>query len=216
MMRRLHAARVATYATALFLALAAAAQEDQALYDPEPPEHFAFVRIIDRDGGGAGSIGFASGHFELSVDGVSDYVGVPAGEHELTYAGQSWPVEIASGDYITVVVSGQSAEPPSTLVDPPLDDPAKCGLYLYNFTDEPVSLAAPDLNAAVLENVQPGGSAFRAVNAVTVDLEVRAGNTAPARFEETPLQRRTAISFFVFGDAQDARAVMVTNRVAQR
>jgi len=210
--------RSVAFASALCVMLApAAAQEDQELYDPEPPENFAFVRIIDRDGNGGASTSFASGHFELGEDRVSDYVGVPAGEHELSYAGGSWPLEIAAGDYVTIVAaSGEPGGPPSVLVDQPLDDPARCGIYLYNFTNQPVSLFAPGLDAAVIEDVEPGRSGFRAVNAVTVDLEVRAGGEAVGKFEQTSLQRRTAISFVVFGDAGDARAVMVENRVARR
>mgnify|MGYP006282078885 CR=1 FL=1 len=103
------------------------------------------------------------------------------------------------GSFRTVVVSGDGS--PIIVDDTAHRDPARAQVVLYNFSSQPLSLLAPELQAVLLPEVAPGQSAARAVNALTVDLSVNppAGDARPVGTLE--LRRGESYGIFVTTEA---------------
>lgn len=193
----------------------AMAADDEALYDPAPPPDSAFVRVIDARGEGNFQATIGDASVTVPETGVSAYVVVPAGTQDIALSSDAGQLSFDSGKYYTVAFFVGGAATPVLLEDAILTNPAKSGVYVYNFSDVPgVTLFAPEPNVAVVEGVAPGASAFRAVNAVTVDLEITAGEETLASFAQHALKRRSATSFVVFG-GDSPRAVAVLNETSR-
>jgi alginate O-acetyltransferase complex protein AlgF len=209
--------RLTTAIALLVLGWTGAEAQDAALYDPAPPPNSSFVRIIDARG--EGNLQATIGNVSVTVPetGVSPYVVVPAGEQDVTLSSDAGKVTVDAGKYYTIAFFVGGSPAPALLEDEVLDNPAKSGVYLYNFSDEPsVKLFAPQPNVAVVDDIKPGASAFRAVNAVTVDLAVMAGDQTVASFDKLALKRRSAMSFVVFGAGEaPATAVAVVNETSR-
>lgn len=186
--------------------------QDAALYDPAPPPNSAFVRFIDARGQGNLQVGIGEKSVTVPANGVSAYVVVPAGEQDLNLSTQSGKVAVAAGKYYTVALFLDGATTPTLIEDPVLDNPAKSGVYLYNFSDiEAIKLYAPKPKVAVIDNVGKGTSGFKVVNAVTVDFDVMAGDKAVTNLGSTTLKRRSSTSVVVTGKGDQAKAIILEN-----
>jgi alginate O-acetyltransferase complex protein AlgF len=192
-------------------ATSAAAQE--ALYDPAPPPNSAFVRLVDAARATAtGSVDTAE--LDVSGDGVSSFVVVPAGSHRVALGATSAEAAFEAGNYYTVVFNEAGATAPTVIRDDVLTNPAKAGLHFYNFSGKPgLSLTAPKQNVAIFENVGPGEMKFRPVGAVDVDLAVTADGATLDEVGAVKLERRAAKSVMVLAAAGGVEAVVVDNTV---
>lgn len=198
---------------ATLLAPAAALADDAGLYDPAPPANSAFVRLVDAtlEAEGAGTVGGTP--LDLSGDGVSAFVVVPAGSHDVAYGGASGTAEFVAGNYYTVVFNEPGTGGPVVIKDEVLTNPAKAGLHFYNLTGEAgLSLKAVKQNVAVFENVGPGEMKFRPVGAVDVDLAV-AAPSGTLDVGSIKLERRAAKSVMVMAAAGGLQAIVVDNTV---
>ncbi len=211
--------QIATYSPAtLFAAVAALAASapalaQEALYDPAPPPDSAFVRFVDAARTAAsGSLGGTE--LDVSGDGVSSFVVVPAGEHAVALGDAGGNARFEAGHYYTVVFNEAGATGPDVIRDDVLTNPAKAGLHFYNLSARPgLALTAPKQKVAIFENVGPGEMAFRPVGAVEVDLAVEAGGETLADVGSVRLERRTAKSVIVMAESDGLTAVVVDNTV---
>jgi alginate O-acetyltransferase complex protein AlgF len=195
---------------------AAHAAGDDALYDPAPPPNSAFVRIIDARGQGNLTVTIGQAQVPVPATGVSQYVIVPQGEQDVALSTSSSKVTLAAGKYYTLAFYVDGATTPKVMEDEILTNPAKSGVYVYNFSDAPsVKLYAPQPKVAVVDNLKPGSSAFKSVNAVTVDLALMDGEKKVADFNQLALKRRTGLTFVVFGTGDGKKAVAVPNQTAR-
>lgn len=195
-----------------FAAGTPARAQDAALYDAAPPPNSAFVRFIDARGQGNLQVGIGEKSVTVPATAVSPYVVVPAGEQDLNLSTNSGKVAVAAGKYYTVALFVDGATTPTLIEDPVLDNPAKSGVYLYNFSDVgPIKLYAPKPKVAVIDNVAKGASGFKVVNAVTVDFEVVNGDKPLASLGALALKRRSSTSVVVTGKGDAAKAVAVEN-----
>jgi alginate O-acetyltransferase complex protein AlgF len=193
----------------LFAALAAAAatpafaEGDAGLYDAPPPPNSAFLRIIDARGttGLAATLGDKA--VTLTDSAISGYAIVPAGTVKIAAGEAAGDVTIEAGKFYTVALFAAGAASPLLLEDKVIANPAKSGVYLYNFGSAEATLFAPKQKVAVIEKVAPGTSGFREINAVTLDLEVRSGEAVSA-VPGVVLKRRAGTSFVVFADGKVA------------
>lgn len=206
--------RLLLSAAILAAAPATAFADDAGLYDPAPPANSAFVRFVDASLQGEGSGSVDGVPLDLSGDGVSAFVVVPAGEHGVTFGDASSSAKFDAGNYYTVVFNEAGQTAPVVIKDEVLTNPAKAGLHFYNLTGEAaLSLAAPKQKVAIFENVGPGEMKFRPVGAVAVDLAVEAGGKTVADVGSVKLERRAAKSVLVVASAAGPKAVVVDNTV---
>ena len=198
---------------AALLAAPAAATAQEALYDPAPPKDSAFVRFVDAGRTGAAGT-LAGGEMDVSGDGVSDFVVVPAGTHEAALGETAGSVSLEAGHYYTVVFNEAGAAGPEVIRDDVLTNPAKAGLHFYNLSGEDgLSLTAPKQNVAIFEDVGAGEMKFRPVGAVDVDLAVVSAGGTVADVGSVRLERRAAKSVMVMASAGGLTAVVVDNTV---
>jgi alginate O-acetyltransferase complex protein AlgF len=172
------------------------AKGEDGLYDAPPPPNSAFVRVIDASGVGNATVTLGDKSVQLPELAVSGYAIVPAGKLAISFGDQAGEVEPVSGKFYTVVVS--PAAPPVLIEDAAIANPAKAGIYFYNFAkDGTATLFAPKQNVAVIADIAAGKNGFRDINAVTLDLEVRspAGNNL---MKDVALQRRTGLTIVAF------------------
>lgn len=201
---------------ALGFTAAEAAGADDALYDPAPPPNSAFVRVIDARGEGNLQVTVGDAAVTVPASGVSPYVVVPQGEQDVALSTQSGKVTLAAGKYYTIALYVGGSTEPKLIEDEILTNPAKSGIYVYNFSDAPtVKLYAPKPKVAVVDNLKPGVSAFKSVNAVTVDLALMEGDKTLADFDQLALKRRTGLTFVVFGAGEAKKAIAVPNETAR-
>jgi alginate O-acetyltransferase complex protein AlgF len=198
-------------ALAALLPVTAVAQE--ALYDPAPPPNSAFVRFVDA--ARASASGSVDGtELDVSGDGVSSFVVVPAGAHRVALGSTSGEATFDAGNYYTVVFNEAGASGPAIIRDDVLTNPAKAGLHFYNLSGKPgLSLTAPKQNVAIFEQVGPGEMKFRPVGAVDVDLAVTAAGETLADVGSVKLERRAAKSVIVLASADGVETVVVDNTV---
>jgi alginate O-acetyltransferase complex protein AlgF len=191
---------------------AAEAAGDEALYDPAPPPNSAFVRVIDARGQGNLQVTVGQAGITVPATGVSAYVVVPAGEQDVVLSTETSKITFAAGKYYTIALYVGGNTKPTLLEDEILTNPAKSGIYVYNFSDAPsVKLFAPKPKVAVVDDLKPGLSAFKSVNAVTVDLALMEGDKTLADFSQLALKRRTGLTFVVFGSGDAKKAIAVPN-----
>ena len=195
---------------------AAQAAGDEALYDPAPPPNSAFVRVIDARGQGNMQVTVGQAAVTVPATGVSPYIIVPQGEQDVALSTQSSKVNLSAGKYYTIALFLNGSTQPTLLEDQILTNPAKSGVYVYNFSDaSSLKLYAPQPKVAVVENLKPGTSAFKSVNAVTVQLAVMDGDKTLSDFGQVNLKRRTGLTFVVFGTGDAKKAIAVPNQTTR-
>jgi alginate O-acetyltransferase complex protein AlgF len=195
---------------------AANAAGDDALYDPAPPANSAFVRVIDARGEGNLQVTVGNAAVTVPASGVSPYVVVPQGPQDVVLSTATSKVTLAAGKYYTIALFVGGASEPTLLEDAILANPAKSGIYVYNFSDAPsIKLFAPKPKVAVVDGLQPGASMFKSVNAVTVDLALMDGDKTLAEFDALDLKRRAGVTFVAFGAGDAKKGVMVANQTAR-
>lgn len=205
--------RILLAAAVLSASVPAALADDAGLYDPAPPADSAFVRFVDAslEAEGTGTVGSAA--LDLSGDGVSPFVVVPAGSHDVAYGGAAGKADFAAGNYYTVVFNEPGAAAPVVIKDEVLTNPAKAGLHFYNLTGEAgLTLAAVKQNVAIFENVGPGEMKFRPVGAVDVDLAVKSA-AGEVSIGSVKMERRAAKSVMVVAASGGLQAIVVDNAV---
>ncbi len=172
------------------------ANGDDGLYDAPPPPNSAFVRLIDVSGRGNLAVMVGGKSVTVPETAVSGYAIVPAGKIAVVVGENTGEVDAASGKFYTLAVSESAA--PVMMEDAPIANPAKAGIYFYNFSSVgAATLFATKQNVAVIENIATGAAGFRDINAVTLDLEVR-GAGEPGALKGVVLQRRTGLTIAVF------------------
>lgn len=96
--------------------------------------------------------------------------------------------------------------------DAPLTNPAKARLYFYNLSDAKGAVIAPQHQNTVIVDDHTHS---REVNALTLDLLVKAGDKPVQQFEKVTLRRREGISILLVGKQGKYQAVMKRNATAR-
>lgn len=205
-------------ATASFTAFAAMglpsrANEDAALYDPAPPADSAYLRVIALNAEKERSVTVGPARFDVAAEAaVTPYKVLSAGEWPVAAGGEPSDVSLDVGGSYSLALGLDGA---ATLIkDEIVEDPAKCGLMLYNLTGGAARLYVPVKDIDIVPEQPPGGHKTRAVNAITVDLAVAVDGAEIARFDEVKLRRRSHFSFIVGSSEGAMEAMMAENQIA--
>jgi hypothetical protein len=175
-----------------------AAGDDAGIYDADVPKDWSFIRIAATDPSAVATATIGEKPFKISAGGISDYVARAPGDYTLLVKGQSTPLSVGQGQYLTVL-AGANTKEPVVVADVFTSDPAKCALALYNLTTMPVSLTALAKRSPVIKAVAPMSGVSIEVNAVAIDLNVEISGAIARTFEKTTLKRRSVTSIFVLG-----------------
>lgn len=189
------------------LAAPALAQDNQLYEEPADP-NASFVRIVS-PGDTLAVVG--ENTFDGVLGGVSPYVMMAAG-----------PVSVAVGDLV-----GEGEIPPTSfytfvagtdgtlhlLQDVITNSPAKADLVFYNLSDLPmVDLFVPSVDAMALEDIAQNTSRQVTLKApLTLDFEVRDGDTVLAGLPGVAVRRRAGVTVVFSGKAGDYTAFSTEN-----
>ena len=135
---------------------------------------------------------------------------VKNGDYSLSYGDVSQSVSVDAGKYYTLML-----RPASTTIqeDELLENPSKAKLYLYNLTDQPTALTAPEHNTDIFDAVPAGESAARDINAVTLTLAATIAGETVETWKNVALKRRQGNSIVVFGTPGAYQATLDKNEV---
>lgn len=198
----------------LLVPFSAFAAGEESLYAPVPPADSAFVRTVNLSDAKTAvlldGVAFPAGENAQ----VSNYSVIKQGERSLSVGDKKQPVTIEAKQYYTIAITQDGTA--KIIKDALIEDPSKAMLYFYNLSSSAnASLAVPSHKATVFEKVAATDSASRAINAVSVDLAVKAGETDVSTLEKVELTRQAGTSVFLTGTAGKYAAFSVKNKVAQ-
>jgi alginate O-acetyltransferase complex protein AlgF len=195
-----------------FVILCTAVFAQEGLYDPVPPADSAFVRIIQADRSlGAASLSIGDiAYGELEYLSISPYQIVPQGAHEGLFGGIAAALEVAAGNFYTVVVAGGK---PLLLQDPVNGNLTKTLLILYNLSDlATVDMKTADGSTAVITGVTSQTLNSILVNPIEISLAAYVENQLVQAFNDLSLKPGATYSMIVTNPADAAWSVSLVKR----
>lgn len=164
---------------------------DAGLYEDVFDPQSSFVRVLTTGQPFAAIGGTRIASFTA---GLSGYVNVQPGAVDLTHPGGTQTLTIAPATHYTVILRDGAA--PQILVDGVARNPAKSDVSLYNLSAEAgVDLFVPAARAIALHAVPALGGKTVALKApLTLDFDLRRGETTLASVPAVALERRSGVS----------------------
>lgn len=174
-----------------------AAQSAGRLYDPEPPEDSAYVRVI---------IASPTGSADVQVDGqirqrklaageAGDYLVLPAGKHHISLHAPgkaavlaSHPLEVVAGKALSVAFAALRADAvPIVFEDKSNTNKLRALLAVYHLAPKAgaLDIATADGKTKVFNNLLPGSSNALPVNPINIDLMASAAGDKAALAQAT-------------------------------
>jgi hypothetical protein len=201
-----------TLTLAVSMALPALAQ-DGGLYEDVPDPNASFVRIV---GANLTNAVVDSTAFSDLTSGVSGYVVVPqAGEVSITAGVDESKVTVEAGKYYSFIVG---ADGTGRLVAEDISSsPAQAVVTVFNLSDKTsVDLFVPAAKAVAVKGVASNSSSSVALKApLTLDFEVREGETTLASLAGVDLERRGGVAIVFRGTAGTYDVVMAPSSLAK-
>lgn len=201
-----------TLTIATTLALPSFAQ-DGGLYADVPDPNASFVRVVAVNLTNAVIQNTA---FTDLATGVSGYVVVnEPGEISITAGIDESKVMVEAGKYYSFVVGADGTK---TLVPENISSsPAQAVVTVFNLSDKPmIDLFVPAASAVALKGVGVNSSASVALKApLTLDFEVREGDTVLASLAAVDLARRAGVAIVFRGTAGAYDVVMEPSTLAK-
>lgn len=157
------------------------------------------MRMINAAEGESSDSHFGPARFQpISYPGFSDYQVVKAGTHALQAGSVHETFTILPGKYYSIaLMNGGKA---ALVEDALLTNPTKSQLYFYNLSDlDSASVYAPEHGLSVLENISQGSGKSRDINAITLDLQIKAAENVLQDFKQIILKRRVGHSLMLAG-----------------
>lgn len=197
---------------ALTVALPSFAQ-DGGLYEDVPDPNASFVRIVAANLTNAVIQDTA---FSDLKKGVSSYVVVnKPGEVSIIAGVDETKVSVEAGKYYSLIVGSDGTK---TLVPENISSsPAQAVVTMFNLSDMPtVDLFVPAAGAVAVKGVGVNTSATVALKApLTLDFEVRDGDTVLASLPAVDLQRRAGVAIVFRGTSGAYEVVMEPSTLAK-
>lgn len=194
-------------------ALPAAAQPDTGVYGPAAPENAGFVRVFNGDASRE-AVELPIGprrYGPVAFGEVTAYRPIRGGVFLLRSGGGEAELIVRPDAYTTILLGPGEV---TVISDERHDDPARAQLVLYNAAgDGGVDLVVLPDGAPVFRDVPAGEARARAVNAVTVELGLRAGGGAEVDLEPIDLTRGDSFGVFAVSDGRGIAARIHEARV---
>jgi alginate O-acetyltransferase complex protein AlgF len=181
----------------------------QTLYDPEPPENAAFVRIANFSKV-AISTEINSTKFDSIVsNSISPYRVVLSGKNIIKNISKS-ELDIKSKQFYTVVVDGTK----NTLFLNDSKSPGltKSGISVYNISKTSnISLKTGDGKISVIQDVAIGSMKSKFVNAIKVNLAIFVGDKKVSSLGDIQFERSMSYSAFFYGKPDNYKFIWLKN-----
>jgi alginate O-acetyltransferase complex protein AlgF len=181
----------------------------QTLYDPEPPENAAFVRIANfsKD---AVSTEINNTKFDsILSNNISPYKVVSSGKSIIENISKS-DFDIKSKQFYTFVID----ETKKTLFLNDSKSPSltKSGISVYNISRiSNISLKTGDGKISVIQDVAVGSVKSKFVNAIKVNLAIFIGNTKASSLGDIQFERSMSYSVFFYGKPDYYKFIWLKN-----
>jgi hypothetical protein len=215
--RRIRRACLLFFALALsalaLSALPAAAQPDTGVYGPAAPENAGFVRVFNGDASRE-AVELPIGprrYGPVAFGEVTAYRPIRGGVFFLRSGGGEAELIVRPDTYTTILVGPGEV---TVIADERHEDPARAQLVLYNVAGAGnMDLVVLPDEAPVFEDVPARASRSRAVNAVGVELGLRAEDAATVDLEPLELTRGDSFGIFAVSDGSGIAARIHEARV---
>jgi Alginate O-acetyl transferase AlgF len=197
----------------LSLCAAAATAQDAGLYEDIANPDASFVRVIDV---GAAMAMVQSVSFDSMETGVTPYVVIDGdADVQLTTGGTTVTETIQPATFYSFVVGEDGTT--AMVVDTITNSPAQADVTFYNLSDIPLAdLYAPAAKAIAIKGVAALGGGSVALKApLTLDFEVRQGDTVLATVPAVALKRREGVAIVFAGTAGSYGATVTPNSLAK-
>ncbi len=195
-------------------ALPVVGQSQTGVYGPAAPENAGFVRVFNGDPsrGEAAELPVGPRRFgPIALGEVTAYRPIRGGVFLLRSGGGEAELIVRPDAYTTVLLGSEEI---TVISDERHEDPARAQLVLYNGADAGgVDLVVLPDGAPVFRDVPAGASRARAVNAVTVQLGLRAEDGAAVDLGPLDLTRGDSFGVFVVSEERGIAARIHEARV---
>jgi hypothetical protein len=188
--------------------------QDASLYEDVANPDASFVRVIDASGSVAV---IQSASFDRVEKGVTPYV-VIDGETEVRItSGDTTATEaVQPATFYSFVVGADGAS--ALVVDKITRNPAQADVTFYNLSDiESADLYVPQAKALAIEGVAPSSGGAVALKApLTLDFEIRDGESVVATVPAVNLKRREGVAIVLSGTGGNYTATITQNALAKQ
>ena len=195
------------------LAATAALAQDASLYEDVASPSSTFVRVVDA---GTPVAVIQSASFDGVEGGVTPYVVIDgATEVQITSGETSATEAIQPATFYSFVVGADGTT--ALVVDKITRNPAQADVTFYNLSDLPqVDLYVPQAKAVAIEDVAAGQGGAVALKApLTLDFEVRDGETVVATVPAVNLVRREGVALVLSGTGGNYTVTATPNALAK-
>lgn len=199
-------------ALALMLATTASMAQDGGLYEDVANPEASFVRVIDA---GTTVAVIQSASFDSVESGVTPYVVIDGETEVKIVSGETTATEtIQPATFYSFVVGEDGTS--TMVVDKITNNPAQADVTFYNLSDiASADLYAPQAKAMAIEGVAINGGGAVALKApLTLDFEVRDGETVLASVPAVELKRREGVAIVLSGTGGTYTATVTPNALA--
>jgi hypothetical protein len=199
-------------ATSVALASFTVAQ-DASLYEDVANPDASFVRVVDAKSPVAV---IQSVSFDKIEAGVTPYVVIDGDTEVQITAGETTATEaVQPATFYSFVVGADGTS--ALVVDKINRNPAQADVTFYNLSDiASADLYVPQAKAIAIEGVKPNGGGAVALKApLTLDFEVRDGETVVATVPTVDLKRREGVAVVLSGSAGSYTATVTPNALAR-
>ena len=208
-MKRIHLSLPLLVATASM-----AFAQDASLYEDVANPNSSFVRVVDAS---ASVAVIQSASFDRVEKGVTPYVVIDGATEVSITSGETTATEaIQPATFYSFVVGADGAS--ALVVDKITRNPAQADVTFYNLSDIALAdLYVPQAKAIAIEGVAPSTGGAVALKApLTLDFEIRDGETVVATVPAVALKRREGVAIVLSGTGGSYTATVTPNALAKQ
>lgn len=198
----------------LIASAAAAPAQDASLYEDVANPNATFVRVVDARSSVAV---IQSASFDRIEAGVTPYVVIDGDTEVRITSGETTTTEqVQPATFYSFVVGADGSS--ALVVDKITRNPAQADVTFYNLSDiASADLFVPQAKAMAIEGVAPKDGAAVALKApLTLDFEVRDGETVVATLPAVDLKRREGVAIVLSGTEGNYSATVTPNALAKQ
>lgn len=208
-MKRIHLTLPFLIATA-----SVALAQDASLYEDVANPDSSFVRVVDA---GSSVAVIQSASFDRIEAGVTPYVVIDGDTEVRITSGETTATEaIQPATFYSFVVGADGTS--ALVVDKITRNPAQADVTFYNLSDIALAdLYVPQAKAIAIEGVAPSTGGAVALKApLTLDFEIRDGETVVATLPAVDLKRREGVAIVLSGTGGSYTATVTPNALAKQ
>ena len=198
----------------LILAASTVTAQDASLYEDVANPNSSFVRVVDAT---ASVAVIQAASFDRVEKGVTPYVVIDGDKEVRITSGETSATEaIQPATFYSFVVGADGTS--ALVVDKITRNPAQADVTFYNLSDIALAnLYVPQAKAVAIEGVPPSSGGAVALKApLTLDFEIRDGETVVASVPAVALKRREGVAIVLSGTGGTYTATVSPNALAKQ